>query len=57
MHNELLLRHRVDQHDHQWRRLYASRSGVEGTVNEFFSVSGSPSPARLVERLCARPGD
>ncbi|XUL85526.1 IS1182 family transposase [Streptomyces galilaeus] len=33
--HELLIRHRADQHDHEWRRLYASRSGVEGTVNEF----------------------
>jgi transposase len=33
--HELLLRHRADQHNHEWRRLYASRSGVEGTVNEF----------------------
>ncbi|MGJ5891230.1 transposase [Streptomyces niveiscabiei] len=32
--HELQARNRADQHDPQWRRLYAARSGVEGTVNE-----------------------
>ncbi|RBM17682.1 hypothetical protein DEH69_14720 [Streptomyces sp. PT12] len=28
-------RNRADQQDAEWKRLYASRSGVEGTMNEF----------------------
>jgi len=32
--HELQARNRADQQDPTWRRLYASRSGVEGTVNE-----------------------
>ncbi|WP_425329111.1 IS1182 family transposase [Streptomyces eurocidicus] len=32
--HELQARNRADQQDHQWKRLYASRSGVEGTVHE-----------------------
>jgi Transposase DDE domain len=32
--HELQARNRAGQQDPTWRRLYASRSGVEGTVNE-----------------------
>ncbi|MEC4018296.1 IS1182 family transposase [Streptomyces sp. H27-D2] len=32
--HELQTQNRADQHDPQWRRRYARRSGVEGTVNE-----------------------
>jgi hypothetical protein len=32
--HELQVRNRADQQDPVWRRLYASRSGVEGTVSE-----------------------
>ncbi|MGW1550850.1 IS1182 family transposase [Streptomyces sp. NPDC002346] len=32
--HELQARNRADQQDPQWQRLYASRSGVEGTMNE-----------------------
>ncbi|MFG2177505.1 transposase [Streptomyces abikoensis] len=32
--HEIQARNRADQHDDQGRRLYASRSGVEGTVHE-----------------------
>ncbi|MFD4835362.1 IS1182 family transposase [Streptomyces uncialis] len=32
--HKLQARNRADQHDPSWRRLYASRSGIEGTVNE-----------------------
>lgn len=32
--HELQARNRADQHDPQWRHLYAARSGVEGTVDE-----------------------
>ncbi|WP_406490760.1 transposase [Streptomyces sp. NBC_01604] len=31
---DLQAQNRADQQDPQWRRLYAVRSGVEGTVNE-----------------------
>ncbi|MFE0654595.1 transposase [Streptomyces sp. NPDC059534] len=33
--HELQARNRTDQHDSQWRRRYAARSGVEGTICEF----------------------
>ncbi|MFE9341394.1 IS1182 family transposase [Streptomyces sp. NPDC007063] len=33
--HELQARNRTDQQDSQWRRLYATRSGVEGTICEF----------------------
>ncbi|GAA2974337.1 transposase [Streptomyces enissocaesilis] len=33
--HELQARHRADQQDPAWRRLYALRSGTEGTVEEF----------------------
>ncbi|WP_258308802.1 transposase [Streptomyces sp. NWU339] len=32
--HEFQARNRADQQDPQWQRLYASRSGVEGTMNE-----------------------
>ncbi|MFI9042679.1 transposase [Streptomyces sp. NPDC053726] len=32
--HELQARNRSDQQDPQWQRLYASRSGIEGTMNE-----------------------
>ncbi|MGW9032023.1 transposase [Streptomyces sp. NPDC055722] len=32
--HELQARNRADQQDAQWQRLYASRSGIEGTMNE-----------------------
>ncbi|MFE9685408.1 IS1182 family transposase [Streptomyces sp. NPDC006285] len=33
--HELQIRNRTDQQDLQWRQLYATRSGVEGTICEF----------------------
>ncbi|WP_016825817.1 IS1182 family transposase [Streptomyces viridosporus] len=35
--HEIQARNRTDQQDLQWKRLYASRSGVEGTVHELVS--------------------
>jgi transposase len=35
--HELQTRNRTDQQDPQWRRLYAIRSGVEGTICEFIN--------------------
>ncbi|MDT0382664.1 transposase [Streptomyces sp. DSM 42041] len=35
--HELQARTRADQQDSQWRRLYATRSGVEGTLCEFIN--------------------
>ncbi|TJZ91663.1 transposase, partial [Actinacidiphila oryziradicis] len=32
--HELQAQNRSDQQDPQWQRLYASRSGIEGTMNE-----------------------
>ncbi|MCD0486487.1 IS1182 family transposase [Streptacidiphilus sp. ASG 303] len=32
--HELQARNRADQQDQQWKRLYATRSGVEGTIGE-----------------------
>lgn len=35
--HELQARNRTDQQDPQWKRLYATRSGVEGTICEFIN--------------------
>jgi transposase len=35
--HELQAQNRADQQDSQWRRLYATRSGVEGTICEFIN--------------------
>ncbi|MDL5199798.1 transposase [Streptomyces sp. ALI-76-A] len=35
--HELQARNRTDQQDPQWKRLYATRSGVEGSICEFIN--------------------